>query len=264
MAKIIGNTTATPNPRSDWAQTDSTKADFIKNKPTVLTEDQIKQLIDEYGGGSGGGFDASELNERISELEFQIAELSYVPIEITSFTHNAGTKEIGSTVTSMMLSWQTNKTPTSLTLDGVEIGTNETSKMIDGLSITHTNNKTWKLVATDEKKSVEKTVSITFCTGVYYGVGTQEHGFDGTVINGLTKKLQTTKSCNFTVNPMEQYIYYVVPVRLGTVSFKVGGFEGGFAAPETVSITNDYGYTEDCYVYRSTNKITGSTTVDAI
>ena len=35
MTKIIGNTTATPNPRPDWNQTDETKADFIKNKPTV-------------------------------------------------------------------------------------------------------------------------------------------------------------------------------------------------------------------------------------
>ena len=36
MAKIIGNTTATPNPRPDWNQTDSTKADYIKNKPTNI------------------------------------------------------------------------------------------------------------------------------------------------------------------------------------------------------------------------------------
>lgn len=35
MPKIIGNTTATPNPRPDWAQADSTKADFIKNKPAL-------------------------------------------------------------------------------------------------------------------------------------------------------------------------------------------------------------------------------------
>ena len=35
MAKIIGNTTATPNPRPDWAQTDETKADYIKNKPII-------------------------------------------------------------------------------------------------------------------------------------------------------------------------------------------------------------------------------------
>jgi hypothetical protein len=33
MGKIIGNTTATSNPRPDWNQMDETKADYIKNKP---------------------------------------------------------------------------------------------------------------------------------------------------------------------------------------------------------------------------------------
>ena len=33
MSKIIGNTTATPMPRSDWGQKDKTKADYIRNKP---------------------------------------------------------------------------------------------------------------------------------------------------------------------------------------------------------------------------------------
>jgi hypothetical protein len=37
MSKIIGNTTATPNPCPDWEQTDETKADYIKNKPNFVT-----------------------------------------------------------------------------------------------------------------------------------------------------------------------------------------------------------------------------------
>ena len=37
MREIIGNTTATPNPRPDWAQTNPAKADYIKNKPTLGT-----------------------------------------------------------------------------------------------------------------------------------------------------------------------------------------------------------------------------------
>ena len=46
MAKIIGNTTATPNPISDWHQNDSTKADYIKNrthyeKTEVVTGDTL-------------------------------------------------------------------------------------------------------------------------------------------------------------------------------------------------------------------------------
>ena len=52
MPKIIGNTTATPNPQPNWTQTDSTKADYIKNKPEILTEEDIIELIDNNGGGS--------------------------------------------------------------------------------------------------------------------------------------------------------------------------------------------------------------------
>jgi hypothetical protein len=239
MAKIIGNTTATPNPRPDWAQTDETKADYIKNKP-----------------------DLGALDDRIITIEAQIADLLYDSIVISSFTHNAGTKEIGSTVTSVTLSWKTNKTPVSLTLDGEAINVGSQSTTISDLSITHDNNKTWKLIASDEKNSVEKTTSITFCNGVYYGVGVKDTGFDSDFVNGLTKKLQTGKAYDFTVTPSEQYIYYAVPKSRGEVIFKVSGFEGGFEAPETVSVTNSSNYTEDYYVYRSTNKITGSTTVD--
>ena len=43
MAKIIGDTTATPNPRPDWNQTDETKADYIKNKPDVANA--IKETV---------------------------------------------------------------------------------------------------------------------------------------------------------------------------------------------------------------------------
>ena len=37
IREIIGNTTATPTPRSDWEQTDPTKADYIKNKPDLTS-----------------------------------------------------------------------------------------------------------------------------------------------------------------------------------------------------------------------------------
>ena len=45
MSKIIGNTTTTPVPRSDWSQTDKTKADVIRHKPElgVISE---KDVID--------------------------------------------------------------------------------------------------------------------------------------------------------------------------------------------------------------------------
>lgn len=38
MAKIMGNIVGLPSPRSDWSQTNETKADYIKNKPTKLSQ----------------------------------------------------------------------------------------------------------------------------------------------------------------------------------------------------------------------------------
>ena len=49
MAKIIGNTTTTPVAVPDWNQADETKANYIKNKPSILTEDDVKNLISENG-----------------------------------------------------------------------------------------------------------------------------------------------------------------------------------------------------------------------
>lgn len=58
--KIIGNTTATPNPQPDWNQTDSTKADYIANKP-----------------------DVDALSTKVVELEALVKELSAKVQELT-------------------------------------------------------------------------------------------------------------------------------------------------------------------------------------
>ena len=52
MAKIYGNTVTTPMPVADWNQTDESKADYIKNKPQILTEDDIVNIIKNSGGGN--------------------------------------------------------------------------------------------------------------------------------------------------------------------------------------------------------------------
>lgn len=66
MAKIIGNTTSTTTPRADWNQTDETKADYIKNKPTEDIEANTaarhthrnKDDLDSFGSfDAGDGYD---------------------------------------------------------------------------------------------------------------------------------------------------------------------------------------------------------------
>lgn len=237
--------------KEDFQNTFVDKSTIVDNLTTTTTDQPLSAN------------QGKVLQDQITEISKKLADFMYEPIAISSLTHNAGTKERGSTVTDVTLSWKTNKTPATLTLDGESLDVNTTSKALSGLSITWNNNKTWKLDVTDERDATAtKSLSITFCNGIYYGVGSTASGFDSAFVTGLTKRLQTSKAYDFTVNPTAQYIYYAVPTRLGTVSFKVGGFEGGFEAPETVSVTNSSGYTENYYVYRSTNTITGSTTVD--
>jgi hypothetical protein len=49
---IVGIPIGSPTTKSDWAQTDETKSDYIKNKPTILTEEEIIDLINKWGNPS--------------------------------------------------------------------------------------------------------------------------------------------------------------------------------------------------------------------
>jgi hypothetical protein len=49
---IVGIPIGSPTTKSDWAQTDETKSDYIKNKPTILTEEEIIELINKWGNPS--------------------------------------------------------------------------------------------------------------------------------------------------------------------------------------------------------------------
>jgi hypothetical protein len=189
-----------------------------------------------------------------------IALLSYKTISITNFTVKDPTREIGSGAQSVTLSWTINKTPTSLTLDGVNIPATSTSKVVDGLQLN--TGKTWTLVAKDEKGATsKKTASLEFVNGVYYGVSAKTT-VDNNLIRSLHKVLKDKKVTSFSVNAgASQYIYYCVPKRLGTCSFMVGGFSGGFTLVGTFPYTNIFNYTEDYYVYRSDNTGLGSTVV---
>lgn len=98
---------------------------------------------------------------------------------------------------------------------------------------------------------------------IYYGISTVSSGFTEANVEALaTSTVSNTKGRTISVTAgASEYIVYALPTRLGTVTFTVGGFAGGFQSPETVSITNVNGYTENYYVYRSTNTNLGSTTV---
>jgi hypothetical protein len=120
---------------------------------------------------------------------------------------------------------------------------------------------TFTLHAAKDAESSTATETVSFYNNIFWGVSTKASGYLESDVEGLASSvLSNTKGRTITVVPAAlNYIIYALPVRLGAVVFTVGGFEGGFQAPETVSITNPSGFTEDFYVYRSDNSGLGST-----
>ena len=100
---------------------------------------------------------------------------------------------------------------------------------------------------------------------IYYGITTKTGTFLESDIEGLASSvISNTKGRTVSITAgAGQYLAYALPARLGTVTFYVGGFEGGFEAAETVSVTNVNGYTEDYRIYRSTQPNLGSTSLVA-
>ena len=235
---------------------------------------QVQQTVDtsakacaEYAetcqSSAASAEESAEKAERFSEIhktdleaiKKDIADLKYVPIDITHIANSVGVAEMGSTVNGVILSWTTNKIPVSLTVDGESVDVNAESIQLD-TSITA--NKTFTVLATDERGATDSaTTGITFLNGVYYGVGTED-----TDLLTLNKKLQSGKGLTFTVNAADgQYIIYALPTRYGTPGFNMGGFDGGFSKYGTFSVTNASGYTENYDVWVSDNTGLGSTTV---
>jgi len=210
------------------------------------------------------GVDTVYILGRISKLESKLEELLYEDVAINNFSTNKPTTEYGSTITSVILLWDINKTPTSLTLDGESIDVNSKNKVISKLEITFDNNKTWTLIATGEHGETSKmTTSVSFSNGVYYGTSSEPETYNSEFVLGLTKTLRTTKLPIFTVNAAEdKYIYYCVPSRYGKCKFIIGGFEGGIVLKETISFTNSSGYTESYDIYRSDYSGLGETIVN--
>lgn len=124
-------------------------------------------------------------------------------------------------------------------------------------------NLTFTLHAAKAAESVTSTETVSFYNSIFWGVSTKTGTYLEADVEGLASSvLSNTKGRTITVTAAATYyIIYALPVRLGTVTFTVGGFTGGFQSPETVSITNPSGFTENYYVYRSDNTGLGSTTL---
>ena len=204
--------------------------------------------------------DLEEADSRFSAIENDIADLKYNPIEITSFSHNLPTQELGAVVSTVTLAWALSKAPVSLMLDGATVDPTLREKTLTGLEIAKT--KTFTLTATDERgASASKTTSISFYNGIYSGAAAAPASIDSAFILGLTKTLTGTKNRTVKINGGDGlYAWYAYPKRLSKSLFNIGGFDYEWEL-ETISFTNSLGYTEEYYIYRSGQYVPASLSV---
>lgn len=211
--------------------------------------------------GDPGASNAEDVKYGDRTVKDALDDLLYTAIQITSFSNNVNTVEMGSTVNTVTLNWNYNKVPKALTLDGSDLDVTLKTKTIENAAIKQ--NKTFTLKATDDRNAVyQKSTSISFLNGVYYGAAVAPETIDSAFVLKLTKALQGGKAKTFTVNAASgESIFYIIPSRYGTPAFKVGGFDGGFTKTATIQFTNSSGYTESYDVWKSDNTGLGNTTV---
>ena len=202
----------------------------------------------------------------ITNVKEALDYLLYTPLSIKSFNISIDrVLEKGRNVNGCVLNWSYNKTIQEQTLT---IGSSVIPLSINNSTYSYSNvisnNISFTLKAKDERnKIVNSTINIVYCNKIYWGASSSTTYNNSFLLNELSNStisdnINRTIQVNATSN---QYIYYVIPSRLGTPIFKVGGFEGGFSKVSTISFTNIYNFTENYDIYRSDNVNLGDTTI---
>lgn len=204
------------------------------------------------------------MKEHVEPLEEQLKTLwddfYYVPIAINSFTNTyaSGYHEIGKKLTNIKFSWTLNKEAKTVKFNNEQQGTGITGS-ITPPNLEVTEDTTWRLEVTDER-NLRKTAStsITFRNGIYYGVAPAPEEYTSEFIKSIRAPHLTdnTKVTSFTVDAGGKedgkYVFYCLPTRLGTCSFKIGGFAGGMELiDDDFLFENASGYKEKYRIYRS-------------
>jgi hypothetical protein len=179
-------------------------------------------------------------------------------------TPAGGVVQIGSTVNTIGVSWDTNKVMTSVTITGTGAPATNYAPATSGvITITGqalTSDTTYTMYCTDLELATDTgTATVLFRYARYWGVGTLTSLSDSQ-INALSYELTTTMVKTVTYSLSNQYFYYIYPVAWGTATFTIGGIEN-VPIVSTITHINSSGNSSSYYFYRSANLLTGSITV---
>jgi hypothetical protein len=229
------------------------------------------------GISSGSTFDTKTLQEMLDLLLYP-----YQPPSFSSFSlsGNPGTLEVGQTFTGGLntFNWGTNNSvnvnANSLYMTSTSGGTvitglaNDGSESIDiGTNITKTGlyTETWRMYGVStETSTFSRSTSLNWRWKVYYGES-ENLTLDGTEIQSLTSNtFKSSRNGTYYVATVG-YKFVAWPTIFGTLSTITDPDSNN--APiavnteEIVQVVNQYGVTQDYYLYRTTNYLNGSLTM---
>ena len=198
----------------------------------------------------GFGVDEGDYSERLSEVEKEIEDLKYVPVSVLFFGHDAGIRENGDFLDSVLLSWELNKDPASVMIDGKEADAERKAFASVSEKISETRN--FELLATDERgAAASESCRVWFLDGVYYGCSEKPQEVESEFILSLEKKLSSGKNLSIKANGGEnKFFWYAYPKEMGNSIFNIGGFDYEFAS-QVIPFENKFGVIKDYIVYVS-------------
>jgi len=211
----------------------------------------------------------TDVADSLVDIASRLDDLEYSPVNISAFTVNPATIEIGSTQTTAALSWTMNRNASVLKIDGANVSVASRSQNQTGLNIHPTTTgaaKTWTIYSKDNRNHEStRTATMYSYNRVFYGVSSigQLNLVDSAFVNGLANKpLSDTRARTITLEAgAGLYGYYCVPTRLVRDRDCIIKFNGNTVEfyKTTVNVTNASEYEESYTVYRSPNLLYGST-----
>ena len=176
---------------------------------------------------------------------------------IITFTHNAGTVEKGNIINNITLSWLFNDGDSDPDNQDINhgIGTLPVGDRTYNYTTPITDNITFTLTAAQTPQNRSKNTTVVFLdsrrwvSNLNPDWGTIDFSSgDLSTSYELASTRQKTVSYDCSGG---KYFYYMYPTYMGHATFKVQGLPNSSIIERVCNFTNQYGHTEQYYVYRS-------------
>lgn len=197
----------------------------------------------------------SEVRNALNQMSTRIEEIEQAePANILRFIAKPNICEIGG-IENIVFLWDVTGDIRKIMLNDIDVTDSEGTYTVPGLQ---TNSEYTLKVITKGGGTMNKTIGVSFVNHIYWGVSAISD-MSKAIVKGLANTEMTDeieRDIVFTLD--DEFAVYAYPKRLGEVQVFVSVAPGGFEAPVTVSVDNHADYSEDYYVYRSTQQLTGT------